>query len=148
MQAALQPYTRVGFPAARGQEILLGIAEGLHYLHNNQHMIHGDVKPENILLTSADVPKLCDFDAALPIGSISPLTRGTRGFMPPEVLPTQSQLQARESQPGAPPMAPMTAAVATDVWGFGLVVFMMVAGVTAWDLAMLRDIRCVGPTRC
>ncbi len=48
-----------------GQKISIGaqIAEALAYL-NIRMIVHGDMKPENILLTEDMRPKLCDFGFA------------------------------------------------------------------------------------
>ena len=44
-------------------EIVLGIAHGLHYLHE-QHVVHSDLKPVNILLDTDMNPKISDFGIA------------------------------------------------------------------------------------
>ncbi|XP_051179805.1 uncharacterized protein [Lolium perenne] len=52
--------------ASRGLEwrnrykIIKGICEGLHYLHEN-HIVHSDLKPHNILMDSDMLPKIADF---------------------------------------------------------------------------------------
>ena len=44
-------------------EIVQGIAQGTLYLHKlcRPRIIHGDLKPGNILLDSDLTPKICDF---------------------------------------------------------------------------------------
>lgn len=37
------------------------IASGMHYLHNDYHIIHRDLKSPNILVDSNDTLKICDF---------------------------------------------------------------------------------------
>ncbi|VAH85807.1 unnamed protein product [Triticum turgidum subsp. durum] len=49
-------------------QIITGICQGLHYLHQNSFM-HLDLKPTNILLDDNLVPKLADFGLSRCIGS-------------------------------------------------------------------------------
>ncbi|GMN38611.1 hypothetical protein TIFTF001_007843 [Ficus carica] len=78
----------------RCYQISLGIARGLDYLHHscNKRIVHFDIKPQNILLDAAFVPKICDFGLSkictrdesiisIPTGPI----RGTPGYIAPEV---------------------------------------------------------------
>lgn len=47
-------------------KIILGISDGLLYLHENcrRRIIHRDIKADNILLTEDFVPEICDFGLA------------------------------------------------------------------------------------
>lgn len=58
------PFTLLTVPKRTLQEnkheFLLSCLDGLAYLHE-QNVMHGDIKPENILVSSNDVIKLCDF---------------------------------------------------------------------------------------
>ncbi|CAO2142673.1 unnamed protein product [Urochloa humidicola] len=73
--------------------IIKGIANGIHYLHQ-QHVVHSDLKPSNILLDSDMDPKISDFgiarileqgDDLMTIQDVNCLA-GTMGYMPPEYI--------------------------------------------------------------
>ncbi|KAF0919326.1 hypothetical protein E2562_029176 [Oryza meyeriana var. granulata] len=71
-------------------QIALGIARGLHYLHENCRdcIIHCDIKPENILLDDSFVPRVADFGLAKLMGRdisrVLTTARGTVGYIAPE----------------------------------------------------------------
>jgi serine/threonine protein kinase len=45
-------------------KIILGIAQGLEYLHERCFIVHGDLKPTNILLDKDYNPKIANFEFA------------------------------------------------------------------------------------
>ncbi|RLM69373.1 hypothetical protein C2845_PM17G02250 [Panicum miliaceum] len=72
-------------------QLIEGICQGLHYLHNEEHIIHMDLKPDNILLDANMVPKISDFGLSRRFsGSQSRIftenIRGSLGYMAPEYL--------------------------------------------------------------
>ncbi|KAF7097018.1 hypothetical protein CFC21_098887 [Triticum aestivum] len=73
-------------------QIAIGVARGLSYLHQSCHecIIHCDIKPENVLLSEAFVPKIADFGLASVIGRdfsrVLTTFRGTMGYLAPEWL--------------------------------------------------------------
>jgi serine/threonine protein kinase len=95
-------------------EIARGIASGLDALHV-AGIIHCDLKPDNIMLTSGPdaqlVPVIVDFGLAMPSGGGTAPISGSPQFMAPE--------QFRGG--------PLTTAV--DVYAFGLILYEMIAKV-------------------
>ncbi|KAI3886841.1 hypothetical protein MKW98_017193 [Papaver atlanticum] len=77
------------------QEISMGIARGIEYLHQgcDQRILHFDIKPQNILLDHNFTPKISDFglaklctkgDSFISVSMAA--TRGTMGYIAPEVF--------------------------------------------------------------
>uniref|UniRef100_A0A8R7TPK6 Protein kinase domain-containing protein n=1 Tax=Triticum urartu TaxID=4572 RepID=A0A8R7TPK6_TRIUA len=69
-------------------KIIKGICEGLQFLHDN-HIIHLDLKPANILLDDSMVPKITDFGLSRCFDEnqsrdITKTILGTMGYLAPE----------------------------------------------------------------
>ncbi|KAH7429623.1 hypothetical protein KP509_09G059200 [Ceratopteris richardii] len=70
--------------------IAVGIARGLSYMHEecHGHIIHCDIKPQNILLDASFLPKITDFGLAKLLAKdetrILTRARGTPGYVAPE----------------------------------------------------------------
>jgi hypothetical protein len=102
-------------PVATACRIARGVLLGLARAHE-EGILHGDVKPENVLLGADGTAKLADFGLARALGERSSTDepdwtpRGTPEFMAPEVLL------------GSPP------ATASDLWSVGVVLHRMLAG--------------------
>ncbi|CAO2180967.1 unnamed protein product [Urochloa humidicola] len=97
-------------------QIAVGVARGLAYLHDGcrERIIHCDVKPENILLDAALLPKIADFGMAKFVGRdfsrVLTTMRGTKGYLAPEWI-------------GGAAVTPKV-----DVYGYGLVLLELVSG--------------------
>jgi len=97
--------------------IALGTARALAYLHEecSDHIIHLDVKPENILLDHQFCPKLSDFGLAKLMDKeqsrVVTSMRGTPGYLAPEWLLPQAAVTAK-----------------TDVYSFGMVLLELISG--------------------
>ncbi|MEU5190678.1 serine/threonine-protein kinase [Streptomyces klenkii] len=70
--------TDAGVTEAEGARLLAEICEGLAHLHRSG-WVHGDLKPDNILLMADGSVKLSDFGLATELTG----TRGTHGYAPP-----------------------------------------------------------------
>ncbi len=100
-------------PLEEALDLAVQIASGLSAAHA-RHVVHRDVKPSNILITTGDVAKIVDFGLARILASASAtqsLVSGSLPYMAPE------QILAERIGPGC------------DVWALGIVTAQMLAGV-------------------
>uniref|UniRef100_A0A8C6WF44 non-specific serine/threonine protein kinase n=1 Tax=Neogobius melanostomus TaxID=47308 RepID=A0A8C6WF44_9GOBI len=94
--------------------LLTQILVALKHLHS-KNIVHCDLKPENVLLTSADrLPqvKLCDFGFAKIIGerSFRRSVVGTPAYLPPEVLRSRGYNRS------------------LDLWSVGVILYVSLSG--------------------
>jgi serine/threonine protein kinase len=104
-------------PPAQAVALSLPLLDALDVAHRHG-VVHGDFKPENVLITPSGHPKLTDF-------GIARLARDASA-MPTTVLGTALYL-APEQLEGAPP------SVASDVYASGLVLYEMLSGRLPFD---------------
>ncbi|XP_045084821.1 L-type lectin-domain containing receptor kinase IX.1 [Aegilops tauschii subsp. strangulata] len=97
--------------------IIIGLGSALRYLHSEweQSIVHGDIKPSNIMLDTSYNTKLGDFGLARLVdhGAKSETTKvvmGTAGYIDPELVNTRR---------------PSTG---SDVYSFGIVLLEVVSG--------------------
>lgn len=96
------------------RELVFTLASALKYIHS-LHIVHRDVKPENILMTSAtddsDI-KLTDFGfATFTYGNDLTEQLGTANYLAPELLLRQPYGQS------------------VDIWALGVILFILLSGV-------------------
>ncbi|CAN6345990.1 unnamed protein product [Urochloa humidicola] len=107
------------------------VARGLAYVHA-AGLVHGDVKPRNVVIGRDGRAKLADFGCARRASAASPpIIGGTPAFMAPEV--------ARGEEQGP----------AADVWALGCTVIEMATGRAPWSGVVggvLAAVRLIGYT--
>eukprot|EP00930_Biecheleria_cincta_P074902 TRINITY_DN620_c0_g4_i1.p1 TRINITY_DN620_c0_g4~~TRINITY_DN620_c0_g4_i1.p1 ORF type:complete len:712 (+),score=103.70 TRINITY_DN620_c0_g4_i1:199-2334(+) len=103
-------------PEAKAKPIIQGMLSALSHIHQ-AGIIHRDVKPENILMTSDCRPVLADFGIAVHVDDTMGLNslKGSPGYMAPELLR------------GLP------YGTKSDVFGAGATLFFMLTGSLAFD---------------
>ncbi|MGB8860781.1 MAG: protein kinase [Ilumatobacteraceae bacterium] len=116
-------------PAAEACRVVAGVLDALQYAHD-AGVVHRDVKPDNIMVSSDGTPKLSDFGIAKVMNSSATATAagavmGTPAYMAPEVATGEEATPAAdvyscaavlyELLSGSLPHRPATTATATLV---------------------------------
>jgi len=102
--------SRAALPIETIADIAVGVANALNYAHEN-HVVHGDIKPENILITTGRDVKIMNFGIAqIPMDS-----------------PTQPGYMAPEQVAGG------NTDGRTDIFALGVVLYEMLTGVKPFD---------------
>lgn len=112
-----------GLDEIRVKSCLAQVAAALSFLHSKR-LVHGDVKPENVLLFDKDltVAKLSDFSRTRRRGSLVRKNARSIPYSPPEV----SQALENESFALEP---------SQDSWHFGVMLFCVLTGMFPWEIA-------------
>lgn len=89
------------------------ILSGLQYLHKEKHMVHRDIKPDNVLINSLGEVKLCDFGVCRELANTAAVCNtfvGTMTYMSPERLFRSSY------------------GYSGDIWSVGLIAIELIRG--------------------
>jgi serine/threonine-protein kinase len=81
-------------PVADAVRIALDVALALEHAHS-RHVVHRDIKPDNILLTLSGVAKLADLGLAKRTDEVSHLTATRQGFGTTAYMPYEQAVNAR-----------------------------------------------------
>ncbi len=100
--------------------LAVDLADALAYVHSQQ-VIHGDIKPSNVLLSPEGQPFLLDFNLGRTRGSSDGPAGGTLAYMAPE--------QLRFITEGSPD-AQLVSSIATDIYSFGVLLYELLSGKT------------------
>lgn len=100
---------RAALPLDRRLRLVVEVCEAVVAAHR-QGIVHGDLKPSNVLVTAAGTPRLIDFGISSRFGEATSASRLTLAYASPE--------QARGE-----PLAP-----ASDVYSLGVMLFELLTG--------------------
>lgn len=109
-------------------DIAIQFARGLHYAHE-QGLVHQDVKPDNIMMTSEGVAKVTDFGLAKAKGI--PATGGPAG-PGRSILMTAAGCTPAYASPEQ--LSGGKVSRKSDIWSFGLSVLEMFTGGVTWPV--------------
>src|SRR6185312_14559758 len=117
-----------GLPLAITAYIVQSAAQGLEFAHG-RHVIHADISPSNLLLTTSGEVRVADFGIARREGNGAGVVEGKWAYMAPE--------QARGE-----PLAPRS-----DVFALGVVLYELITGQHPLGRQITADERESGPMR-
>ncbi|XP_022095137.1 lymphokine-activated killer T-cell-originated protein kinase homolog [Acanthaster planci] len=106
------------FPAHHIYQVALGLARALKYLHNEKHILHGDLKSGNVLIRGDfQSVKLCDFGVSLKLTEDLTCSEdpdnhyiGTEPWTAPEIIREEGQVTHK-----------------ADIFSYGLVLWEMMS---------------------
>jgi serine/threonine-protein kinase len=121
---SLQSYMRERkkLPAREALSIAVQICDALDFAHQN-HTVHRDVKPANVLITRDGIAKIVDFGLAEILGSGSYAGgAGTYAYMAPEDFEEEERSDHR-----------------SDIWAVGVTLYEMLTGRRPFQAAKPKD---------
>ncbi|KAI8080502.1 kinase-like domain-containing protein [Thamnidium elegans] len=116
------------FSDTQCRNIFKQLVEAVNHLHTNG-IVHRDIKPQNLLLSSDNLVKLIDFGNATTVSdTLSYNSTGTPAFMAPELLKKVPRNQVQ---------IPPTCA---DLWSMGVTLYCFTYGRLPFEKASLLDL--------
>jgi len=102
-------------PEAEAVRLIAQVCQGLHRAHK-QGMIHRDVKPDNIMVTTDGIAKLTDLGLVKDMDTELNLTKTGRGLGTPHFMATEQFRNAKNAD------------IRCDIYSIGATLYMMVTG--------------------
>ena len=121
----LEQIAAAEFPLQSKIKIFAQIADAISFMHTNYHMIHRDLKPDNILLTKDKNPILIDFGSFEIIGRTGrTFELGTIPYFSPTQAESMLTIGHHNKNQGTLKLSPHT--YRTDMYTFTLVIADMI----------------------
>lgn len=116
----------------KASQVVRQVASAMSFMHNKCHLVHGDLKPENLLLRDNNFEvAICDFGCAVNLDEKgefsfnSKTMMGTVAYSAPELL---------KPPPSFGNMFRTRASTAVDVWSLGCVLYVLLSGTHPFDV--------------
>ncbi|XP_071496934.1 serine/threonine-protein kinase STK11-like [Diadema setosum] len=116
LQDMLDSVTNKKFPLWQAHGYFVQLVDGLEYLHS-MHVVHKDIKPSNLLLTTGGVLKISDFGVAELLSHFTKddacrTSQGSPAFQPPEIANGKDVFSGFK----------------VDIWSSGITLYNIVTG--------------------
>lgn len=151
--ALLSPYMENGnlmayltkYPRVERLRLLQQVAEGVHYLHTEANIVHGNLKCDNVLVSGDRTALLGDFGLSTIISKLETedptrtyiRIRRTAPFAAPELF-RDTAMQA-SSDTGK--MIKRSKTKSSDVYAFGMLIYEAITGAAPWKNYAADNIR-------
>jgi calcium-dependent protein kinase len=117
----LTNYPNFGMPINEVKVLTEQVAKGISYLHK-QDIIHGDIKPSNILINEKDEIKICDFGLSTKTKNKEKVNgaKGTLNYLAPEcIFPYDEKV---------------------DIWALGVLIYFISTGTLPFQISTYKQL--------
>ncbi|CAG0888739.1 unnamed protein product [Darwinula stevensoni] len=121
LQELIESTEKKKLPVWQAHGYFCQLLRGIEYLHG-QGVVHKDIKPGNLLLSTEGVLKISDFGVAELIDPLAPddtltMSQGTPAFQPPEIASGQDTFSGFK----------------VDIWACGVTLYNLITGIYPFE---------------